>query len=53
MTTTEIDSASGVPRRQVLAVVENGAPDPKTSNEKASKLAIHDQVSQSGRIIRI
>lgn len=48
---TEINAASGVLRRQVHEVMENSAPDPKTSNEKASKLTIQNQTSESRQIV--
>ncbi len=48
---TEINAASGVLRRQVHEVMENSAPDPKTSNEKASKLTIQNQISECRQIV--
>ena len=48
---TEINAASGVLRRQLHEVMENSAPDPKTSNERAHKLAIQNQVPQCRQIV--
>src|SRR5262245_9078528 len=40
MAISEINAQGGVKGRKVEAVVEDGASDPKTYNEKASKLVI-------------
>ena len=44
MAISEINAAGGVKGMQINAVVEDGASDPKTYNEKASKLVIQDKV---------
>ena len=44
MAISEINARGGVLGRPVQAVVEDGASDPKTFNEKASKLVIQDKV---------
>lgn len=44
MAISEINAKGGVLGRPVQAVVEDGASDPKTFNEKASKLVIQDKV---------
>lgn len=41
----EINADGGVLGRQVEVVVEDGASDPKTFNEKASKLILRDRIS--------
>ena len=42
---SEINAAGGVMGRKVEAVMEDGASDPKTYNEKASKLVVGDKLS--------
>ena len=44
MAISEINASGGVLGKQVKAIVEDGASDPKTYNEKASKLVIRDRV---------
>jgi urea transport system substrate-binding protein len=44
MAISEINAAGGVKGMKINAVVEDGASDPKTYNEKASKLVIQDKV---------
>ena len=44
MAIAEINASGGVLGRQIQPVVEDGASDPKTFNEKASKLVIQDRV---------
>ncbi|MDQ0315765.1 transporter substrate-binding domain-containing protein [Amorphus orientalis] len=44
MAIDEINSAGGVLGKQIKPLVEDGASDPKTFNEKASKLIIRDRV---------
>ena len=44
MAISEINAAGGVMGKQVRAVEEDGASDPKTYNEKASKLVIEDKL---------
>lgn len=44
MAIDEINAAGGVAGRPVEAIVEDGASDPKTYNEKASKLVVRDRV---------
>ncbi len=44
MAIAEINASGGVLGRPVQAIVEDGASDPKTFNEKASKLVIQDKV---------
>jgi len=44
MAIAEINASGGVMGKQVNAVVEDGASDPKTYNEKASKLVIENQL---------
>ncbi|MCB2100651.1 MAG: transporter substrate-binding protein [Rhodobacterales bacterium] len=41
---SEINAAGGVLGKQIKPIVEDGASDPKTYNEKASKLVIRDRV---------
>ncbi|HVI27920.1 transporter substrate-binding domain-containing protein [Hansschlegelia sp.] len=43
MAIAEVNAAGGVGGRQIEAIVEDGASDPKTYNEKASKLVIRDK----------
>jgi len=45
MAVSEINAAGGVLGRPVEVIVEDGASDPKTFNEKASKLVIQDRVA--------
>ena len=45
MAIAEINAAGGVMGMQIQAVTEDGASDPKTYNEKASKLVIQDKLS--------
>lgn len=45
MAISEINAAGGVMGRPVEAVLEDGASDPKTYNEKASKLVIGDKLA--------
>lgn len=45
MAVAEINAAGGVLGRQVEVVVEDGASDPKTFSEKASKLILKDKIS--------
>lgn len=42
MAIEEINAAGGVAGRKINAIVEDGASDPKTYNEKATKLVIND-----------
>jgi urea transport system substrate-binding protein len=44
MAISEINAAGGVNGMKITAVAEDGASDPKTFNEKASKLVIQDRV---------
>lgn len=44
MAIDEINAEGGVMGRPIKAIVEDGASDPKTYNEKASKLVIRDRV---------
>ena len=44
MAISEINATGGVLGRQIQPIVEDGASDPKTFNEKASKLVIQDRV---------
>jgi len=44
MAIAEINESGGVLGKQIEAVVEDGASDPKTFNEKASKLVLQDRV---------
>ena len=44
MAITEINATGGVKGMKIEAIVEDGASDPKTYNEKASKLVIQDNV---------
>ena len=44
MAIAEVNAKGGVLGRQIQPVVEDGASDPKTFNEKASKLVIQDKV---------
>src|SRR3981081_4927554 len=44
MAISEIKAAGGAKGMKINAVVEDGASDPKTYNEKASKLVIQDRV---------
>ncbi len=44
MAISEINAAGGVMGKQVVAVEEDGASDPKTYNEKASKLVIENKL---------
>ncbi len=44
MAIAEINASGGVMGKQVRAVEEDGASDPKTYNEKASKLVIEDKL---------
>jgi urea transport system substrate-binding protein len=44
MAIAEINGSGGVLGRQIKPIVEDGASDPKTFNEKASKLVIQDKV---------
>jgi urea transport system substrate-binding protein len=43
MAISEINAAGGVKGQKIEAIVEDGASDPKTYNEKASKLVIRDR----------
>ena len=45
MAITEINGKGGVLGEQIEAVAEDGASDPRTFNEKASKLVIEDRVA--------
>jgi len=45
MAIAEINASGGVMGKQVQAVVEDGASDPKTYNEKASKLVVSDKMT--------
>src|SRR5277367_3645084 len=44
MAISEINDAGGVKGMKIAAIAEDGASDPKTYNEKASKLVIQDRV---------
>ncbi|HLG79866.1 MAG TPA: ABC transporter substrate-binding protein [Bradyrhizobium sp.] len=44
MAISEINASGGVKGMQIAAIAEDGASDPKTYNEKASKLVIQDKV---------
>lgn len=44
MAIQEINTAGGVKGRMIKPIVEDGASDPRTYNEKASKLVIRDRV---------
>ncbi len=44
MAISEINATGGVLGKQIQPIVEDGASDPKTFNEKASKLVIQDKV---------
>src|SRR6266851_4688984 len=44
MAISEINAAGGAKGMKINAIVEDGASDPKTYNEKASKLVIQDRV---------
>ena len=44
MAISEINASGGVMGKQVRAIEEDGASDPKTYNEKASKLVIEDKL---------
>src|SRR2546429_386860 len=44
MAISEINTAGGVKGMKIAAIAEDGASDPKTYNEKASKLVIQDKV---------
>ena len=44
MAISEINDKGGVKGMKIEAIVEDGASDPKTYNEKASKLVIQDKV---------
>ena len=44
MAISEINAKGGVKGMQIEAILEDGASDPKTYNEKASKLVIQDRV---------
>ncbi|RTE91265.1 ABC transporter substrate-binding protein [Bradyrhizobium sp. LVM 105] len=44
MAISEINAAGGVKGMKIAAIAEDGASDPKTYNEKASKLVIQDRV---------
>jgi urea transport system substrate-binding protein len=44
MAISEINAAGGVKGMKISAIAEDGASDPKTYNEKASKLVIQDRV---------
>ncbi len=44
MAISEVNAAGGVLGQQIQPIVEDGASDPKTFNEKASKLVIQDRV---------
>ncbi|MBT4889631.1 MAG: transporter substrate-binding protein, partial [Rhodospirillales bacterium] len=44
MAIAEINAAGGVLGKQIKPIVEDGASDPKTYNEKASKLVLRDRV---------
>jgi urea transport system substrate-binding protein len=44
MAISEINAAGGVKGMKIVAIAEDGASDPKTYNEKASKLVIQDRV---------
>ena len=45
MAIAEINAKGGVMGKQINPIVEDGASDPKTYNEKASKLVIEDKVT--------
>lgn len=45
MAIDEINAAGGINGRKIKPIVEDGASDPKTFNEKASKLVIRDRVA--------
>ncbi len=45
MAISEINAKGGVLGKQINPIVEDGASDPKTYNEKASKLVIEDKVT--------
>ncbi|MCO6387781.1 transporter substrate-binding domain-containing protein [Aliihoeflea sp. 40Bstr573] len=45
MAVSEINAAGGVLGKQIEIVAEDGASDPKTFNEKASKLILQDRIS--------
>lgn len=45
MAISEINAKGGVMGKQIKPIVEDGASDPKTYNEKASKLVIEDKVT--------
>jgi urea transport system substrate-binding protein len=44
MAISEINAAGGVLGKQIAPIIEDGASDPQTYNEKASKLVIRDRV---------
>ena len=44
MAISEINASGGAKGMKINAIVEDGASDPKTYNEKASKLVIQDRV---------
>lgn len=44
MAIAEINAAGGVMGKQIKPIIEDGASDPRTYNEKASKLVIRDRV---------
>lgn len=44
MAISEINASGGIGGRRLKAIVEDGASDPKTYNEKVSKLVIQDRV---------
>src|SRR5271155_1729396 len=44
MAISEINAKGGILGKQVNAILEDGASDPKTYNEKASKLVVRDRV---------
>ena len=44
MAIAEINEKGGVKGMKIEAIIEDGASDPKTYNEKASKLVIQDKV---------
>lgn len=44
MAIEEINAAGGVAGQQIKPIIEDGASDPKTFNEKASKLVLRDRV---------
>ena len=46
MAISEINAAGGAKGMKINAIVEDGASDPKTYNEKASKLVIQDRVNK-------